>query len=74
MWDYVCTACGRATPSYEKCRWCQEPAPDRRCCNTCRNAQNIDYNETETLVCIGGKERMQIGDLCKRYDSNYRRK
>jgi len=72
MWDYVCTVCGRATPSYEKCRWCQEPVPDRRCCNTCTNAKNIDYATTERLSCEV-KGQTQIDDLCEKYISIYRR-
>jgi len=71
MWDYVCTVCGKATPTHKKCRWCGEEAPDRRCCNTCVYAQNTNYNKTERLKCEK-KGEVMIDELCKNYVSVYK--
>lgn len=68
MWEYVCIECGRATPSYEKCRWCGEPVPDRRCCNTCY------YGSALSGEILCGGELHELGDLCKKYVSVYQKK
>lgn len=66
-WDYVCTKCGRATPGHEKCRWCGEPVPDRRCCNSCQHGKAGDGE----IICKDGTTH-DLQDFCQKYLTVYK--